>query len=293
MTSEEQDRTRTLAHLLAWYAAMGVDAAVDETAHDWLARPDRPPPTARDFVSRSKTHSALPQKDTAPQRPAATPQQAPRAAEPPPATGAPQHDDGGAIDEASRLAAVATSLEALEAALRSFDGCALKKTAKSLCFMRGADQARLMVIGEAPGRDEDRVGRPFVGRAGQLLDRMLAAIGHDEANTHITNIVYWRPPANRTPNDVETATCRPFLERQIELVNPDVILLMGGAAAKSITGETTGITRLRGRQRTMELGGAKRLVLPTLHPAYLLRTPAAKRMAWLDLLAAEDQLKDS
>lgn len=165
-----------------------------------------------------------------------------------------------------------------------FDGCGLKATAKNLCFFRGAAQASLLVIGEAPGRDEDIEGRPFVGRAGQLLDKMLAAIGMGEADTHITNIVYWRPPGNRTPTTQEAQVCRPFLERQIELVDPAVVLLLGGAAANQILALPEGVMRLRGRWRDVEIGGVVRPVMASLHPAYLLRTPAAKRLAWRDLL---------
>ena len=141
-----------------------------------------------------------------------------------------------------------------------------------------------MIIGEAPGRDEDIEGRPFVGRAGQLLDRMLAAIDLQEADVHITNVVYWRPPGNRTPTSEETLACRPFLERQVELVEPDAILLLGGAAAKSVLEIDDGIMRLRGKWREARFGERKIRAMATLHPAYLLRTPAAKRQVWRDLL---------
>lgn len=184
----------------------------------------------------------------------------------------------------------AASLEELRAALAGFDGCALKATAKNLCFYRGAAQSRLMLIGEAPGRDEDLQGKPFVGKAGQLLDKMLAAIGLSEADAHITNIVYWRPPGNRTPTPQEAQVCRPFLERQAELVAPDFVLLLGGAAAKEVLGVLDGIMRVRGKWREITLGSCKVRVLATLHPAYLLRTPAAKRLAWRDLLAVKAAL---
>ncbi len=176
-------------------------------------------------------------------------------------------------------------MDAVQAALERFEGCALKATAKSTCVYRGATKAPVMIIGEAPGRDEDLEGRPFVGRAGQLLDRMLAAIDLDETNVHITNVVYWRPPGNRTPTPQETQICRPFLERQVELVDPQFILLLGGAAAKSVLDIGEGIMRLRGKWRDISLGGKQVRALATLHPAYLLRTPAAKRMAWRDFLA--------
>jgi DNA polymerase len=148
-----------------------------------------------------------------------------------------------------------------------------------------------MIVGEAPGRDEDLEGKPFVGRAGQLLDKMLAAIGLKEADVHITNVVYWRPPGNRTPTPQESQVCRPFLERQMELVGPDVILLLGGSAAKQVLDVTDGIMRIRGKWRDIEVGGKPVKTMATLHPAYLLRTPAAKRQAWRDLLAVQTFLE--
>lgn len=193
---------------------------------------------------------------------------------------------------AARTAAKeAATLDDLEAALRAFDGCGLKATAKTLCFYRGAARARLMIVGEAPGREEDLEGKPFVGRAGQLLDKMLAAIGLGEADVHITNVVYWRPPGNRTPTPQESQVCRPFLERQMELVAPDIVLLLGGAAAKQVLDVTEGIMRIRGKWREIHSGGRAVRTMATLHPAYLLRTPAAKRQAWRDLLAVQAALE--
>jgi DNA polymerase len=191
---------------------------------------------------------------------------------------------------ARRVASAADTLEALEAGLRAFEGCGLKATAKNLCFYRGASQARVMIIGEAPGRDEDLEGQPFVGRAGQLLDRMLSAIGLSENDVHITNIVYWRPPGNRTPTPQEAQACRPFLERQMELVSPQIVLLLGGAAAKQILDTADGIMRIRGRWRELAVGVRRVRALPSLHPAYLLRTPAAKKLAWRDLLLIKSEL---
>jgi DNA polymerase len=150
--------------------------------------------------------------------------------------------------------------------------------------------SRLMLIGEAPGRDEDLEGVPFVGQAGKLLDRMLGSIGLTDADVHITNVVYWRPPGNRTPTPQETEVCRPFLERHIELVKPEIIVLMGGAAAKQVLGIAEGILKLRGKWRDVEIGSLEARALPTLHPAYLLRTPLAKRLAWRDLLAIKAAL---
>ncbi len=174
--------------------------------------------------------------------------------------------------------------------MNTFDGCPLKATAKSLCFYRGSPTARVMVIGEAPGREEDLAGKPFVGRAGQLLDRMLGAIGLAEADVHITNIVYWRPPGNRTPTPEEAQACRPFLDRQIELVEPQYLLTLGGPAAKAILDAHEGILKLRGRWREVQSAGRSIPVMPTLHPAYLLRQPEAKRQAWRDLMAFKAKL---
>ena len=186
---------------------------------------------------------------------------------------------------AREAARTAPDLAALEAALKGFDGCGLKATAKSLCFYRGSAAARLMIVGEAPGSDEDRAGKPFVGRSGQLLDKMLAAIGLTEADVHITNTVYWRPPGNRPPTPQETLVCRPFLDRQIELVGPDMILTLGGPATAAVLGVSEGILKVRGKWREVAAGNVSVRVMPSLHPAYLLRTPAAKRQAWRDLLA--------
>jgi DNA polymerase len=194
---------------------------------------------------------------------------------------------------ARSLAREASDLEALHAVLSTFDGCPLKKTAKNLCFARGESNARLMLIGEAPGRDEDLQGEPFVGRAGRLLDRMLAAIGFGGGEAYITNVVYWRPPGNRTPTPQEVQACQPFLERQIELVAPDVLLLLGGAAAKQVLATDTGIMRLRGKWKSYKAGERTIRTMATLHPAYLLRSPAAKRQAWRDLLMVKAALAEA
>ncbi|MEM1306070.1 MAG: uracil-DNA glycosylase [Pseudomonadota bacterium] len=298
-----------LLQTLAWYEAMGVTDAVSDVPTDWLM-------TDADLVpvrallgpsggSASSARNRAPDR-AAPARPAAQrssgPDTAPSARTPGPlrqpagAAGARPAgsddltDEAGSIAEAERLAAAADTLDALTAALHGFDGCPLKKTAKSLCVMRGAAQARLMLIGEGPGREEDQAGQPFVGRAGQLLDKMLAAIGHSDATAHIANVVYWRPPGNRTPTDFEMMVCRPFLERQVALVDPDIVVLLGGAAAKSIFDTPTGIMRTRGSWREITLGGRTRACVATLHPAYLLRTPAAKRLAWEDLLSVQARL---
>jgi DNA polymerase len=287
--------------LLDWYRTMGADAALESEPIDWLARGGKPP--GQDF--------GWPGRETVPPANRDGPSQAvPARVSGPGATEVPEllqaraelpRFDGRsrpqtplaaseAETEARRTARKAATLDALGAALAGFDGCTLKATATKLCFYRGAQTARLMLIGEAPGRDEDLEGKPFVGRAGQLLDKMLKAIGLSEADVHITNVVYWRPPGNRTPTPQETLACRPFLERQIELVKPEFIVALGGSAAKEVLGVSEGIMRLRGKWRDVKIGAITVPALATLHPAYLLRTPAAKQLAWLDLLAIKARL---
>ncbi|MGC9269466.1 uracil-DNA glycosylase [Acidiphilium sp.] len=180
----------------------------------------------------------------------------------------------------------ATTLAALRAALERFDHCALKRTATQLVFADGSETARIMLVGEAPGAEEDRAGLPFVGPAGQLLDRMLASIGLDRSAVRIVNVVPWRPPGNRAPSDTEIAQCLPFLHRHIALVRPQRLLLLGAIAVRALVGGKEGITRVRGTWKTIEIPGLDTPVraLPTYHPAYLLRQPAAKRAAWSDLL---------
>jgi uracil-DNA glycosylase family 4 len=239
--------------LLAWYEAMGVDEAIGEAPLDCFAAPPSEFAAPRPVT---RAHAAQGRPD------GARPGDAPTLAE-------------------------------LEALVASFEGCALKRTAKSLCFARGSTGARLMLIGEAPGRDEDLQGKPFVGRAGQLLDRMLAAIGLSEEHVYITNTVYWRPPGNRTPTPEEIEACAPFLARQIELLAPQILMLLGGAAAKNILGVAEGIMRLRGKWLTYPAASGLITTLATLHPAYLLRNPGAKRYAWRDLLMVKRALEKS
>lgn len=198
--------------------------------------------------------------------------------------------DEAAVRSASELAAAAESLEALRKAMDGFTGCNLRRTAKQLVFADGNPQAGIMLIGEAPGRDEDLQGLPFVGRSGQLLDRMLAAIGLTRDDVYISNVIPWRPPGNRTPTPAETLICRPFIERHIALADPRIVVLLGGAAAKALLDTQDGILKTRGRWIEAELGGKTRPVLATLHPAYLLRQPAQKRLAWQDLLMLKARL---
>jgi DNA polymerase len=255
MTATERE---TVQDLLAWYAAMGADEAIGDTPVDRFATPPQAP--------------SLPRTEARPR---------PVAARPPAAAGSERTID---ISQAGTLAA-------LEAMVAGFEGCALKRTAKSLCFKRGRDDARIMLIGEAPGRDEDLQGKPFVGRAGQLLDRMLDAIGLSEEHVYITNTVYWRPPGNRTPTPEEVEACAPFLTRQIELLSPQVLVLLGGAAAKNILGIAEGIMRLRGKWLNYPCAGRNIATLATLHPAFLLRNPEHKRLVWRDLLAIKEALE--
>jgi uracil-DNA glycosylase len=301
----------SLAALLAWHRDMGCDDAVGEGPINWLARGEVAPGhafqlagTAGAAAPARPAAAAVGRPTPAPQPAAVRPSphrpvEAPRpvqAAPPRVAPAALSRQFSGAAPDAALTAArtaarQAGSLEELRATLAAFDGCALKATAKNLCFYRGAAHSRLMLIGEAPGRDEDLAGKPFVGRAGQLLDKMLAAIGLSEADVHITNVVYWRPPGNRTPTPQETQVCRPFLDRQVELVAPDLVLLLGGSAAKEILGAADGIMKLRGKWRDLTFGDRKVRALATLHPAYLLRTPSGKRLAWRDLLMLKAALE--
>ncbi len=282
---------RDVLALLEWYRAAGIDATVADKPTDWLTRGNTPPGHAYRWPNDERASApALNERNSDPARaPASMPakptlSERPRAQTPLAAS--------EAESEGRRIAKAAATLDELATALADFNGCSLKATAKKLCFYRGAPTSRLMLIGEAPGREEDLEGKPFVGRAGQLLDRMLTAIGLTEADVHITNVVYWRPPGNRTPTPQETLACRPFLDRQMEFVRPDLVVALGSAAAKEVLGVTEGIMRLRGKWREIAIAGRPVNALATLHPAYLLRTPAAKQLAWLDLLQIRAALAD-
>ncbi|MFC3226529.1 uracil-DNA glycosylase family protein, partial [Marinibaculum pumilum] len=214
----------------------------------------------------------------APARPASG-----RPAPPPPGAAA-------AVAEGMRLAQAAGNLEELRAALDSFEGCGLKRTASNTVFADGNPAAELMLVGEAPGRDEDIQGLPFVGQSGRLLDRMLAAIGRDRDSCYISNILPWRPPGNRQPSQEEIVACLPFIRRHIELVQPKALVLLGGTAAKTLLERTEGITRLRGRWFPLQAGSHRVEALAAFHPAYLLRQPSQKREAWRDFLALKRRL---
>lgn len=275
MTAQE---TAATAALLAWYRDMGVDEAVADAPTDWFAASARPP--------EPEQRREIRPEPVAPTAEAVPP---PRETRPPAAAVPPDE----AIMDARERARTAATLEELRETLAAFDGCPLKATAKNLCLARGNPAARVMFIGEAPGRDEDLQGQPFVGRAGRLLDKMLTAIALDEDTAYITNVVYWRPPGNRTPTPQEVQACAPFLERQIELVDPEILVFLGGAAAKQMLATTEGIMRLRGKWRRLTAGAKERRAMATLHPAYLLRNPSAKRLAWRDFLAIRVALDDT
>jgi uracil-DNA glycosylase len=259
--------------LLSFYAETGVDVALGETANDYLSAP----PQEAAAAAPSLVPAAAPR-----------PQPRPAAAPVPPPAPAPAPPDA-AVMAAREAARSAASLEDLRALLERFDGCPLKATASRLVFADGNPESRLMLIGEAPGRDEDIEGLPFVGRSGKLLDLMLNAVGLDRSKVYIANIVPWRPPGNRTPTPVETQICLPFIRRQIELADPDVLVCIGGPSAGALLG-IQGILKNRGRWMTYDTGTRQIRAMATLHPAYLLRTPIAKRLAWRDLLAIKAAL---
>ncbi len=256
-----------LESLLAFWAMAGVDACYDDAPVDRTLRPTpilrartAPASIARSQAAVQATSSADVDRD--------------------------------ALGKARELAAAAETIEALAAAVAAFDGCPLKAAgARQAVFARGASDAPVLLIGEAPGADEDIQGLPFVGRAGKLLDRMLDAAGLT-GRVFITNTVFWRPPGNRTPTTAEQQVCAPFLERAIELVNPRLLLLVGGASAKSMLGVGDGILSLRGRWFDWRSHNSDHVLpaLPTLHPAFLLRQPGAKKKAWDDLLTLTERL---
>lgn len=192
--------------------------------------------------------------------------------------------DSQTVQSACDIATACQTLADLREALERFEGCSLKHTAKNLVFADGNPQARIMLIGEAPGREEDLEGRPFVGPSGQLLDKMLSAIGLDRSLVYIANTLPWRPPGNRPPTSAEISICEPFIQRHIELVNPAVLVCLGGVASKQLLKSDLGIMKLRGRWMNYDNSGRDIAVLPLFHPAYLLRQPAQKRLAWRDLL---------
>ncbi len=262
---------RAIESLLSFWALSGVETLYGETPVDRTAQAPARPATPR------TTATAAPIRQTAPVSPVM-------------AASAPAQPDF--VPVARTAAAEAGDLAALKDAIAAFEGCPLKAGARQAVFARGPADSPLMIIGEAPGADEDAQGAPFVGRAGQLLDRMLAAAGLS-GRAFITNTVFWRPPGNRTPTLAEQAVCAPFLERAIELVNPKALLLVGGASAKAMLKTTEGILALRGRWFDWRSSNGALTIpaLPTLHPAFLLRQPAAKRKSWEDMLVLTERLE--
>lgn len=254
--------------MLRWLVEAGADEALEDA------------PVDRYLVPASvETVAAVPARVTA------------RAAEPLPirAPVAPSAVASSARD----AAAACTTLDELRVAVANFKGCVLSQTAKNMVFADGAPGAGVMFIGEAPGRDEDLQGLPFVGRSGMLLDRMLKAIGLDRAtNAYITNVIFWRPPGNRPPTPEEVAICAPFLVRHIELQQPRVLVLLGGTPLKHVLNVEEGITRVRGRWGRYDCQGREIPTLPMFHPSYLLRQPSGKRLAWQDLLNLQGRLRE-
>lgn len=266
------DSDKAARELLAFYREAGVDALVQETPVDRFAGEEAP-------------RAAAPTREPATRQPSA------RGAAPVPqaAQTAPAAPEEAAMS-ARELARGASTLDELKEILRNFDGCALKQTATQLVFADGNPQARVMFVGEAPGRDEDIEGLPFVGRSGKLLDRMLAAIGLDRTSVYIANIIPWRPPGNRTPTPQESAICLPFILRQIELAGPQIVVCLGGPSAQTLLGVKDGITKIRGRWLSFNAGSREVRAMPTFHPAFLLRSPLQKRLAWRDFLAIKKAL---
>ncbi|CAK0741680.1 uracil-DNA glycosylase [uncultured Gammaproteobacteria bacterium] len=268
---------------LRWLIEIGVDEVIGDEVTDWatLTGLTGQRPIAVSPGAAAKPPDARPPGEAlSPSRPSLT------------VTGAGAATMAVTNAQAREQAAKAASLEELAAILATFDGCSLRHTAMTLVFADGNPQARIMLIGEAPGEDEDRQGKPFVGPSGKLLDRMLAAIGLDRTTAYISNILPWRPPGNRSPTPAEIAICLPFIERHIELVAPEVLVLLGGTATKAMLNRSEGITRLRGQWFDHLSPGLTRPVatLATYHPAYLLRTPLHKREAWRDFLALKTRL---
>ena len=273
LTGEE---ATSLATMLDWYRRSGVDAAIHDIPTSSASLPhEQTREQTHDIATADGGHSST------------------RYAT----------ERSGLREESSRpsdrtgtarsIARGCASLAELEQALADFEGCPLKRTANRLCFADGDPRADLMLVGEAPGSEEDRQGKPFVGPSGKLLDRMLATIGLERARVWITNVIFWRPPGNRAPTAAELAVCLPFLERQIELIEPRLLLFVGGTAARALLGVEQGVTKLRGRRFLYkDRSGSTTPALVTFHPAYLLRQPLQKKLAWRDLRTAAEMLKE-
>jgi uracil-DNA glycosylase family 4 len=271
------DRAPTVQELLTFYLEAGVDCALTDEPANRLSEDHTL--AARDAAQPSTRIAPAPLPGRAP---ISTP--VPREIAPAPEL---------AIQSAREAARTAPSLAALRALLENFDGCALKSTATRLVFADGNPRARIMFVGEAPGREEDIEGLPFVGRSGKLLDRMMAAIGLDRTKAYIANVIPWRPPGNRTPTPQETQICLPFIQRQIELVDPDVLVTLGNPSTQTLLGTRDGIMKTRGRWVNYDTGSRKIRALATFHPAYLLRSPSYKRLTWQDLRSIAKELEQA
>lgn len=268
--------------LLRWYADAGVEDCSLEEAQDRYALSARPAAATTPDRTQPAPTRGMGEAPSAPTAPAVPPRRAPVPLESP-----------RLIEDARAAAASAHTLAELEAAIRAFEGCTLKRLAKNTVFADGVAGAPVMIVGEAPGEDEDRLGKPFVGVSGQLMDRMFAAIGMSrERDLYITNILPWRPPGNRTPSVGDSAICVAFARRHVELARPKILVLAGGVAAKNMLETEQGITRLRGKWFDYTLSDGTRVpAMPLYHPAYLLRTPGGKRQAWMDLIAVAKRLE--
>jgi DNA polymerase len=268
--------------LLRWYADAGVEDCSLEEAQDRYALSARPAPAAAAPRVQPPPARGMGEAPSAPTAPAV----------PPPRTPVPL-ESPRLVEDARAAAAAANTLAELEAAIRAFEGCTLKRLAKNTVFADGVPGSPVMIVGEAPGEDEDRLGKPFVGVSGQLMDRMFAAIGMSRSrDLYITNILPWRPPGNRTPSVGDSAICVAFARRHVELARPKILVLAGGVAAKNMLETEQGITRLRGKWFDYTLSDGTRIpAMPLFHPAYLLRTPAGKRQAWMDLVAVAKRLE--
>ncbi len=277
MTTTAHDKA--MRELLVFYQEAGVDTAIGEAPVDRLSEPEAAPPPAPAPIPEA----------TRPRPPATPPRQISARELGTNAAAAPPSPDA-AIMAAREAATTAATLDDLRAILDRFEGCALRASATQLVFGRGNPQARVMFVGEAPGYEEDKSGKPFVGRSGQLLDRMMAAVGLDESNAYIANIVPWRPPGNRTPTPQESAICLPFIRRQIELSGAAVLVCLGGPSAQTLLNIRDGITKSRGRWYPFQAGSRELRALATFHPAFLLRSPLQKRLAWRDFLALRKAL---
>jgi DNA polymerase len=268
----------TLSQLLAFYLEAGVDCALSEEPVNRIADPERAP----DLKAAFPAGTANPARSIRPPPTAFVPT-APDSLPPPDA----------AIVSAREQARTAASLDVLRNLLEKFDGCALKSTATRLVFADGNPKARVMFVGEAPGREEDIEGLPFVGRSGKLLDRMIAAIGLDRTKVYIANVIPWRPPGNRTPTPQETQICLPFIQRQIELVDPDILVTLGNPSTQTLLSTREGIMKTRGRWFDYDTGTRVIRAMATFHPAYLLRSPSYKRLSWQDLRATAKMLQQA